>query len=120
MRTSRIQWLVTVVVVAAIGPLHGQEAVRIGETVSPDRRADATVEFFDPGKTLRAGIRNLASHHEQALVADPKSVTHHVGLADAYTMLWCFGFAPRDQVLPKMTAAALQAVALFGFSCWDT
>ena len=69
-------------------------------------------ELSYPGKTLRDGLRNLADQRQHEIVIDPKSVDAQVGLVDAYTMLWCFGFTPRDEVLPKMRVAAEQAVQL--------
>ncbi len=65
-----------------------------------------------PGENLRDGILNLAKLHEAAASEDPNSVTHQVGICEAYTMHWCFGFAPRDEVLPKMKAASHLAIAL--------
>lgn len=119
MRTPPIQWLVahvfvTIVVVAAVPPLCGQEVTRNDESATPGHRADETGDLPYPGQTLRDGIRNLAHFHEQAILADPTSIADYVGLVDAYTMLWCFGFAPRDEVLPKIKAAANQAIELDG------
>ena len=65
-----------------------------------------------PGESLRNGIRNLIRHHEEAITANPESLEHHVGLVDAYVMLWCFGFVPRDEVLAKISSTADAAFAL--------
>jgi tetratricopeptide (TPR) repeat protein len=74
--------------------------------------ADETTEMQYPGKTLRDGILNLARHYESTLKKDSDSVKLYLGVADAYTMYWCFGFAPRDEVLPKIQSAAQHALAL--------
>lgn len=74
--------------------------------------ADEKVELAYPGEELRDGILRLAAMHEAAVSADPEAIAHYVGSCEAYTMLWCFGFVPRDEVLPKMATAAERAVAL--------
>lgn len=74
--------------------------------------ADEQAELEYPGKELRDGILRLAAIHEAGLADDPQAIAHHVGSCEAYTMLWCFGFAPRDEVLPQMINAAERAVAL--------
>ena len=75
---------------------------------------DEPTEMLFPGKSLRDGILNLARHYEATLEKNPDSVKHHVGVVDAYTMYWCFGFVPRDEVLPKLQTAAEKAVELDG------
>ncbi len=73
----------------------------------------AAVEVLPyPGESLRDGIQQLARHYEQNVLANPQAVVDHVGMVDAYTMLWCFGFVPRDDVLPKIKHSARQAVLL--------
>lgn len=65
-----------------------------------------------PGKSLREGTLHLAKHYEALAAKDPQSVPNLVGICEAYTMHWCFGFATRDEVLPAMKKAAQRAVAL--------
>lgn len=65
-----------------------------------------------PGKPLRDGVLRLAQLHESAASEEPNSLKHQVGICEAYTMYWCFGFAPRDEVLPKIETAAHRAISL--------
>lgn len=69
-------------------------------------------ELTYPGKSLRDGILAFAKFHESNAAENPNSAAAHVGICDHYNMLWCFGFAPRDEVLPKMKAAANTAIGL--------
>ena len=92
-----------------------QEVPTNGKAATAERSTDdVSTELEYPGKTLRDGILNLAKIHEATVAADPNSVTGHVGVTEAYTMYWCFGFAPRDEVLAKIKSAASKAVELDG------
>ena len=65
-----------------------------------------------PGKSLRDGTLQLAKHYETLARQNPESAAYQVGICEAYTMHWCFGFAPRDEVLPKIKQSARRAVVL--------
>lgn len=68
----------------------------------------------EPGKEFRDGIQGMVDYIEYASQARPDSVDNLVKLVEARTMVWCFGFVPRDEVLPKMKADAERAVKLDG------
>ncbi|MEQ8211030.1 MAG: tetratricopeptide repeat protein [Lacipirellulaceae bacterium] len=65
-----------------------------------------------PGAALKAGILKLADAHEKETLNKPHSLEGHVGVVDAYSMLWCFGFVPREEVLSKVLTAAETAIAI--------
>ena len=67
-----------------------------------------------PGKEFRDGVQGMVDYYEYASQSRKKPVDTLVGLVEARTMLWCFGFVPRDKVLPEMKAHAEQAVKLDG------
>ena len=63
-------------------------------------------------KNTEAAMREAVETYAQAAQIDPRSAPAQVGLAEAYTMLWGFGFMSRQEALPKAEAAALKAVEL--------
>jgi len=63
-------------------------------------------------KNTEAAMREAVEYYAQAAQLDPLSAPAQVGLAEAYTMLWGFGFMSRQEALPKAEAAALKAVEL--------
>jgi tetratricopeptide (TPR) repeat protein len=63
-------------------------------------------------KNTEAAMRKAVEFYAQAAQIDPHSAPAQVGLAEACTMLWGFGFMSRQEALPKAEAAALKAVEL--------
>jgi len=63
-------------------------------------------------KNTEEAMREAVEYYAQAAQLDPHSAPAQVGLAEAYTMLWGFGFMSRQEALPKAEAAALKAVEL--------
>jgi serine/threonine-protein kinase len=65
-----------------------------------------------PGGKYRQAFENLAAHHEREAERDPTNAIAHAGIAEAYATLWCFGFHPREEALPRARAAVARAVEL--------
>ena len=57
-------------------------------------------------------MERAVRYFDQATKYDPGYAPAYVGLADAYTLLWGFGFVTRGEALPKATEAATKAIAL--------
>ncbi|MDQ3673870.1 MAG: protein kinase, partial [Gemmatimonadota bacterium] len=57
-------------------------------------------------------MQKAMRHYEAALGEDPDYALAHHGLADAYSILGLYAFAPPSEVMPKARAAALRAVEL--------
>ncbi len=70
----------------------------------------SVVEY--PGESFREGVEEMVQRYEYATVSVPRSAEHRAKLVEAYSMLWCFGFVPRDEILSKLTSQANQAIEL--------
>ena len=57
-------------------------------------------------------MEKAMGYFEAALVKDPDYALAHHGLADAYSTIGLYAFAPATEVMPKAKAAALRAVEL--------
>ena len=60
----------------------------------------------------RDGILRAVGYFEQAIARDPAYAQAHSGLADAYTRLAVFGYAPPRETYAKAMASARRALAL--------
>lgn len=65
-----------------------------------------------PGKPFRQAFEGAAAHCEQAIRLSPDDPSNYVELAGSQVMLWCFGFLPGEEVLPRAQAAANKALEL--------
>ena len=65
-----------------------------------------------PGKKYRDAFAAAAAHYERAIQGGAAKASDYVGQAEACTALWCFGFAPRSEVLPRAKAALTAALEL--------
>jgi len=63
-------------------------------------------------RNTEAAMKKAVRYYHEAARLDPNYAPAQVGLAEAYTMLWGFGFMSRQNALPKAEAAALKAVEL--------
>jgi serine/threonine-protein kinase len=61
---------------------------------------------------LRGLMQKAIQYYEAALAKDPEYALAYHGLADAYSMLGLYAFAPATEVMPKARAAAFRAVEL--------
>jgi serine/threonine-protein kinase len=57
-------------------------------------------------------MEKAMGYYEAALAKDPDYALAHHGLADAYSTIGLYAFAPATEVIPKAKAAALRAVEL--------
>jgi eukaryotic-like serine/threonine-protein kinase len=57
-------------------------------------------------------MEKAMGYYEAALVKDPDYALAHHGLADAYSTIGLYAFAPATEVIPKAKAAAFRAVEL--------
>jgi TolB-like protein/DNA-binding winged helix-turn-helix (wHTH) protein/Tfp pilus assembly protein PilF len=65
-------------------------------------------------KRTKQGFQQAAECFEQAIAKDPTYAPAYAGLADTYTLMSEYGFAPPSEVIPKARAAALKALNLDG------
>jgi tetratricopeptide (TPR) repeat protein len=65
-----------------------------------------------PGKKMRDAFNRSAEQLEAWIQADSKEVASYVGLADVQTFLWCYGFAPHAEVMPRSESLARRALEL--------
>ena len=63
-------------------------------------------------KWTEEGVRKSIEYFEQAVHKDSAYAQGWAGISDAYNLLYMFGYAPSEQVLPKAKTAALRAVEL--------
>ena len=82
----------------------------------PETRASAETNAVEslryPGKEKRDALVRSAEQLEAWIQADPDDAANYVGLADVQTFLWCYGFAPHPEVMPRCETAARQALEL--------
>lgn len=80
------------------------------ETAASANSADEFLRF--PGKRKHDAFLRSISDIEARLRANPNDAAAHVALADLQIYLWCYGFAPYDEVMPRGEAAARRALQL--------
>lgn len=64
----------------------------------------------------REGMEKALQYYQEAAQKDPSSAQAFAGLADAYSLLYGFGFLADKEAVPAGTAAAEKAVSLNGSS----
>ena len=95
-------------------------AITPEENIRLARRRRVEPEAFDEyvkglyywNQRSESAVRAAIRHFDQALEKDPTYAAAYAGLADAYSVLASFGFAPPKEVMPKAKAAAERALAL--------
>ncbi|MBC8400781.1 MAG: tetratricopeptide repeat protein [Candidatus Marinimicrobia bacterium] len=65
-----------------------------------------------PGKEFRALLEKDVKQYERAIHDYPNVASNYAGLAEASTILWCYGFYPRSALFSKSRAAAVKAVKI--------
>jgi len=65
-----------------------------------------------PGKEKRDSLVRSAEQIEAWIENDPDEADLYVGLADVQTFLWCYGFEPHSEVMPRCQTAARRALQL--------
>jgi len=65
-----------------------------------------------PGKEFRAQLEKDVQKYERAIKDNPNEASNYAGLAEASTVLWCYGFYPRSMIFSKSRAAAIKAVKI--------
>ena len=61
---------------------------------------------------LQGMMQKAMHYYEEALAKDPEYALAHHGLADAYSILGLYAFAPATEVMPKARESAFRAVEL--------
>jgi serine/threonine-protein kinase len=61
---------------------------------------------------MRDALDRSAAQLEAWIQADSDAAANYVGLADVQTFLWCYGFAPHAEVMPRCETAARRALKL--------
>jgi len=94
--------------------LTPQEAARLGAArpVNPEAYEAYLRGRQEWYKRTEAGVRTGLTFFEQAIEKDPLYAPAHAGLADAYLILWAYGYARPQEVIPKARAAALKSLEL--------
>jgi TolB-like protein/DNA-binding winged helix-turn-helix (wHTH) protein/Tfp pilus assembly protein PilF len=60
------------------------------------------------------GFQRSVDCYEKAIVKDPTYARAYAGLADSYTLMAAYYFAPQSELIPKARTAALKALELDG------
>ena len=92
----------------------GLQASLSAQEPSPTDRSLANDVRKFPGKSIRDAMEKAAQQYQQAVEQAPQHAPSHVGVAEWYTALWCFGFVSREDSLPIAKKAAMKAVELDG------
>ena len=87
---------------------------------SPTSQSPKSYEAYDLylrgryfwAKRTRQGFQQAAECFEQAIAKDPSYAPAYAGLADTYTLMSEYGYAPPSEVIPKARAAAMKALDL--------
>lgn len=79
---------------------------------NPPAATAAAESLRFPGKEKRDSLVRSAEQLEAWIQADSNEAAYQVGLADVQTFLWCYGFAPHAEVMPRCETAARRAVQL--------
>ncbi|MEW5975661.1 MAG: tetratricopeptide repeat protein [Acidobacteriota bacterium] len=65
-----------------------------------------------PGRKFRDAFAGLAAQYEARVKDHPTDARAYAEMSEVYATLWCFGFWPRNDALPKARAAAETAVSI--------
>ena len=65
-----------------------------------------------PGKDKRDSLSKSAEQLEAWIREDPEESALYVDLANVHTFLWCYGFIPHAEVMPRCETAARRAIKL--------
>ncbi len=61
---------------------------------------------------FRELLEKDVEQYEQAIHDNPNEASNYVDLAEAFTILWCYGFYPRSATFPKSLEAAVKAIEI--------
>ncbi len=98
--------------VIALTILAPATAATAAEPEATEAAASDVAELRFPGKKKRDALVSSAEQLETWIRADSDEVALHVGLADVNTFLWCYGFVPHAEVMPRCETAARRALEL--------
>lgn len=87
-------------------------AMAVEPELSEPAATDAAESLRYPGKQMRDALVRSAEQLEAAIQVDLCEAANYVGLADVQTFLWCYGFAPHAEVMPRCETAARRALEL--------
>ena len=79
---------------------------------SPTVATEAAKPLRYPGQEKRDALVRSAAQLETWIEADSENVANYVALADVQIFLWCYGFAPHAEVMPRCEKAARRALEL--------
>jgi TolB-like protein/DNA-binding winged helix-turn-helix (wHTH) protein/Tfp pilus assembly protein PilF len=82
-------------------------------------KSDEAYDLYLKGRYFQAkrsepGFQQAVECFEQAIAKDPTYAPAYAGLADTYTLISEYDFAPPSEAIPKARAAALKALDLDG------
>jgi len=102
------------VATALISKLTGEEKVRLNKRGTDNSKAYQAYlkgQFFW-NKRNEEGLKRAVGFFEQAISEDPSYAQPYAGLSDTYTLLFGYGYVPRNDAIPKSRAAAQEAIKL--------
>jgi eukaryotic-like serine/threonine-protein kinase len=94
--------------------LTGEDEKQLAKsyTTNPDAYRDYLQGRFWWNKRTEEGFRKGIEYFQQAIAKDPNYALAYSGLADCYSLLATFGFAPPKDAYPRAQEAAQKAVEL--------
>ncbi len=69
-------------------------------------------EIESPGYIIRKKFNNNILKYEKAVIDNPKDSGSLTNLAHEYINLWCFGFVPHSEAIPKAQEAVIKALEI--------
>jgi TolB-like protein/Tfp pilus assembly protein PilF len=93
-------------------PQHERELIEKKATDVPDAYTLYLNGRYHLTKRTEEGLKSAIKLFEQSLASDPRLAQAHCGLADAYSLLALFEFAPPKQAFPKARSNAEEAISL--------
>ena len=119
--SSILAWQTVVIA----GLLRWSPAVSAGDHFGKDTQRDVTQQISNsgqadaegaevveqaPGYITRSRMQALADQFSALVRSETANPSALVALAESSTLLWCYGFVAREEVLPAARAAATKAV----------
>ena len=115
----RIQDEIARAIAEQIGPFLGTPRAALEPAPALSNDGYEAYEHYLRGRYLWStrtadGMRQAVEEFQAALEANSRDARALAGLADAYTLLGMYGYAPWQEAIAKARAAALEALAIDG------